>query len=130
MSIGRVWHHPMEGGLLARFIDREGRLDAGDVATWFGVSSGQLAETLGLAPETLRRRARAAAPRSQARLREMLEIVGRVSEMAGGPIQALAWYRAQPLPAFGGRTAEALVKDGKAAAVREHLDAITLGGFA
>jgi hypothetical protein len=42
----------------------------------------------------------------------------------------MAWYRAQPIPAFGGRTAEALVKEGKAAAVRDYLDHVAVGGFA
>ena len=63
-------------------------------------------------------------------LREMLEIVGRVADWAGGPLQAMAWYRAEPLPGFGDRPAESLVKDGKAAAVRDHLDRVALGGFA
>jgi hypothetical protein len=60
----------------------------------------------------------------------MLEILGRVADWAGGAYQALAWYRAEPLPAFGGRTAEALVKEGKANAVRDYLDHVALGGFA
>jgi len=41
----------------------------------------------------------------------------------------MAWYRTEPLPAFGGRTAESLVKDGKAAAVYDYLDHVALGGF-
>ncbi|MHC2303314.1 hypothetical protein ACVJBD_007581 [Rhizobium mongolense] len=41
----------------------------------------------------------------------------------------MAWYRAQPLPAFGGRTPEALVKAGKAAAVRDYLDHMALGAL-
>ena len=44
--------------------------------------------------------------------------------------QAMAWYRAEPIAAFGGRTAESLVKEGKAAAVRDFLDHIATGGFA
>ena len=53
-----------------------------------------------------------------------------MADWAGGAYQALAWYRAEPLPAFGGRTAEALVKEGKANAVRDYLDHVALGGFA
>jgi hypothetical protein len=49
---------------------------------------------------------------------EMLEIITRISKWAGSDAQALAWYRAEPIPAFGGRTAESLVKDGKTSAVR------------
>jgi hypothetical protein len=60
----------------------------------------------------------------------MLEIVGRVSAWAGGKEQAMAWYRAQPIPAFGDRTAEALVKSGQAGALRDYLDHFAMGGFA
>jgi hypothetical protein len=61
---------------------------------------------------------------------EMLEIVGRIAEWAGGEKQAMAWYRAEPIAAFGGRTAESLVKEGKASAVRDYLDHVATGGFA
>ena len=42
----------------------------------------------------------------------------------------MAWYRAQPIAAFGDRTAESLVKEGKAAAVRDYLDYMAQGNFA
>ena len=61
---------------------------------------------------------------------EMREIIAGAAEWAGGEEQAMAWYRTQPIAAFGGRTAEALVKDHKAAAVRDYLDHIAIGGFA
>jgi ribosome-binding protein aMBF1 (putative translation factor) len=119
------------GALLAtRFIDANGIVVVDDAAKWFGMSKGQLAATVGVRPETLQRVERVAAPKTQRRVKEMLEIVGRIADWAGGKDQAMAWYRAEPLPAFGGRTAESLVKDGKAAAVRDYLDHITLGGFA
>jgi len=60
---------------------------------------------------------------------DMAEIVSRIADWAGGRERALAWYRTEPLPAFGGRTAEAMVKEGKAAAVRQYLDHIASGGF-
>ena len=116
--------------LVLSFMDHAGRIAIGRLAEGFGMSRTQLAETAGLARETLYRAERSLAPRTQGRLREMLEIISRVTEWAGGKEQAMAWYRAQPLPAFGGRTAEALVKDGKAAAVRDYLDHMALGGFA
>jgi uncharacterized protein (DUF2384 family) len=101
-----------------------------DVADSFGMSKLQLAETAGFSPETFQRAKRAIAPKTQHRVQEMLEIIGRVVDWAGGPAQAMAWYRAEPLPSFGGRTAESLVKDGKAAAVRDYLDRVAMGGFA
>jgi hypothetical protein len=122
---------PTGGGMLvARFFNVEGLINIDDVAQSFGMSKGQLAETVGLKPETLQRFSRAFAPKTQSRLKEMLEIVGRVAHWAGGKDQAMAWYRAEPIPAFGGRTAESLVKDGKAGAVRDYLDHVALGGFA
>lgn len=116
--------------LVLSYMDRAGRIAINQLADGFGMSKTQLAETAGLARETLYRAERSRAPKAQGRLREMLEIISRVTEWAGGKEQAMAWYRAQPLPAFGGRTAEALVKEGKAAAVRDYLDHMALGGFA
>jgi hypothetical protein len=94
------------------------------------MSKSQLAETIGLSPEALYKAARAQAAKTQSRVREMLEIVGRVAAWAGGKEQAMAWYRAQPIGAFGDRTAEALVKSGQAGALRDYLDHIAMGGFA
>jgi uncharacterized protein (DUF2384 family) len=116
--------------LVTRFIDDNGVVVIDDVAEWFGMSKGQLAATVGVRPETFHRVKRVAAPKTQNRVKEMLEIVGRVADWAGGKDQAMAWYRAEPLPAFGGRTAESLVKEGKAAAVRDYLDHVAVGGFA
>lgn len=111
-------------------LDDGGLVRLDEVANRFSMSKAQLAETVGLSPESLQRTKRASAPRTQTRLTEMLEIIGRVADWAGGERQAMAWYRAEPLPAFGGRTAESLVKDGKAGALRDYLDHIAVGGFA
>jgi antitoxin Xre/MbcA/ParS-like protein len=109
---------------------RGGLLVPDRVADALGLSTGQLAETIGLKREVLYKAARVRAPKTQARMKEMLEIISRVSDWAGGKDQAMAWYRAQPIPAFGGRTAESLVKSGQASALRDYLDHIAMGGFA
>lgn len=100
------------------------------VADMFGMSRAQLAQTVGLSPEVLQKARLRTARKTQGRLREMLEIITRVTDWAGGRMQAMAWYRAQPIPAFGGRTAESMVKTGNAAAVRDYLDHLALGGYA
>jgi uncharacterized protein (DUF2384 family) len=115
---------------VADLLDPLGVLAVERVADAFGMSKFQLAETVGVARETLYKPSRARAPKTQARLREMLEIISRITAWAGGTLQAMAWYRAQPIPAFGGRTAESLVKSGHASAVRDYLDHIAMGGFA
>jgi len=130
---------PMSGGsgfreeatpFVATLIDSSGVIAVDRVAGAFSLTKFQLADILGLARETLYKPARAHAPKTQARLREMLEIISFIEDWAGGKLQAMAWYRAQRIPAFGGRTAEALVKSGHAAAMREYLDHMAMGGFA
>jgi hypothetical protein len=119
------------GGRLAlKFFDANGNISVDRIAKGFGMSKIQLAETIGLKPETVYRAARLEAPKTQNRATEMLEIVGRIADWAGGEKQAMAWYRAEPIAAFGGRTAESLVKEGKASAVRDYLDHVATGGFA
>lgn len=121
---------PGGGHLVATFLDSKGHISVERVAKRFGMSKVQLAETIGLKPETVYRAARLEAPKTQTRATEMLEIVGRIADWAGGEKQAMAWYRAEPIAAFGGRTAESLVKEGKASAVRDYLDHVATGGFA
>lgn len=116
--------------LISAFIDEDGHVVVQRVADSFGMSKGQLAETVGLGRETFHKVARTHAAKTQSRIREMLEIVSRISAWAGGKEQAMAWYRAQPIAAFGDRTAESLVKSGQAVAVRDYLDHLAMGGFA
>ena len=116
--------------MLRRFFNRDGTVRLERVTSDFRMSKGQLAETVGLAPEALYKANRAKAPKTQSRMIEMLEIVNRLAAWAGGKEQAMAWYRAEPIPALGDRTAESLVKSGQAATVRDYLDVIASGGFA
>ena len=115
---------PFDGLVGAEGVDVE------RTAEVFNMTKGQLAETIGLAADTLQKAARRNAPKTQARVTELIEIIGRLEAWAGGRPQALAWYRGQPIAALDGRTAEALVKSGKAGLVRDYLDHLALGGFA
>ncbi|MBX9700700.1 MAG: MbcA/ParS/Xre antitoxin family protein [Acetobacteraceae bacterium] len=94
------------------------------------VTKTELAALAGLSRDAVSKTARATSPATQARLRDVVEILNRIQGWSGSPTQALAWYRAQPLPGFGDRTAEELVKDGRAEAVKRHLGRIAEGGFA
>lgn len=115
---------------LSTFFVSGGEISIDRIAKQFGMSKQDVADTIGVARETVYKNERARAPKTQARGIEMLEIIHRIAGWAGGQRQAMAWYRAEPIPAFGGRTAEALVKDGHAAAVRDYLDHVATGGFA
>lgn len=133
MALARAALHDMPHSppaSLAECIGADGQIVVDRAAHSVGLVKGELALTLGLAPEALYKTARARAPRTQARIRDLLEIIDRVTPWAGGRPQAVAWYRAQPLAAFGDRTAESLVKSGDAAALRDYLDHLAMGGFA
>jgi ribosome-binding protein aMBF1 (putative translation factor) len=113
-----------------RYLSSDGLVDVERVTELFGMTKASLAQTLGFADDTLQRFSRAAAPKTQQRLREMLEILTRVERWAGGMPQALGWYRGQGIPALGDQTAEALVKSDQAVIVRRYLDGLAAGSFA
>ena len=115
---------------IANLMDARGAVNVGDVADAFSMSKAQLAETAGLSRDVFQKASRRDGPKAQSRVREMLEIINLVQGWAGGSAQAMAWYRAEPIPAFGGRTAEALVKSGSATAVRDYIDHLATGGYA
>ena len=99
----------LRGGRAVReFMTPEGIVSIDRAAKWFGMSKAQLAETIGVKPATVHRVSRVTAQKTQLRAIEMLEIVGRIADWAGGEKQAMAWYRAEPISAFGGRTSEFL----------------------
>ena len=89
---------PHSGALIAHFSDGAGLILVDRVIEGFGMSKTQLAETAGIASESLFKSARNRSRKTQSRLREMLEIVGRVEDWAGGPRQAMSWYRHSPFP--------------------------------
>jgi uncharacterized protein (DUF2384 family) len=117
-------------GFVARFMNERGVVNMDRVAEAFLMSKVQLAQTTGLGITSVSKTNRRVAPKVQARVTEMLEIISRVLDWAGGEAQAMAWYQSQPLPALDRRTPEALVKAGQATAVREYLDHFASGGFA
>jgi hypothetical protein len=112
----------------ASFMDD--RIDPSAMSQSLRVTVAELASALGVARESLAKSDRARSRAMQMRLRELVEILGRVEPWAGGPLAAFAWYRSQTLPSFGDMTAEALVRAGRADEVRRYLDRIAAGGFA
>jgi hypothetical protein len=109
-----------DGGLIA----------ANQLSDLLHITRAELAVVLGLSRDSVSKSTRVRSPATQARLRDLVEIINRVRGWAGSPQQAFAWYRSQPLTSFGDQTAEALVKEGRAEAVKRHLDRIAVGGYA
>ena len=119
-----------ERGFLDEVMSREGLVEPGRLSGVLRVTKGELAIASGLSRDAVSKTLRVRAPATQARLREVAEIINRILPWCGSVPQAFAWYRAQPLPSFGDRTPEDLVKDGRAEAVKSYLSRIALGGYA
>ena len=119
-----------ESPFLADVFTADGLVATDRLSESLRITKAELALAAGLSRDAVSKTPRLRARATQARLREMVEIIARVLPWAGSVQQAFAWYRAQPLPAFGDRTAEDLVKEGRAEAVRRHLARIAVGGYA
>jgi hypothetical protein len=116
--------------LLADVVDQDGVVAADRLTEQLRISKGELALALGLSRDSVSKTARLKSRATQARLRDALEIINRVLPWAGSVAQAFAWYRSQPLPSFGDQTAEDLVKEGRAEAVKAYLARLAVGGYA
>ena len=120
----------LDGGFVAQVIGQEGTIEPGRLSELLHISRSDLAATSGLSRDAVSKTARLRAPATQARLREVAEVINRVLPWCGSVAQAFAWYRSQPLPAFGDLTAADLVRQGRAAHLMSYLAGIALGGCA
>lgn len=93
-------------------------------------SQDEIARSAGLARDAIARKDRLGSVKTQTRLREMVEILNRLTPRFGSDLVAYAWYRSTPLPGFAGMSCATLVGLGQADAVMEYLDAVDAGGFA
>ena len=100
------------------------------IADGLRTTKSEIAETLGPRKDAFTRASRVRVRKTQVRLLQMLEILNRVEAATGSPLAAYAWFRAEPLPGFGGATPDLLVREGRAHQVHEYLDRIMAGGYA
>jgi len=117
-----------QGSFLGEVLDDEGQIDVALLRQGLGLGLDELARACGLPLGALNTPAGVRSQATQGRLRELAGILADVAGWAGGVPQALAWYRSEAIVAFGGQTAEALVKAGRAGAVKAHLARIAAGG--
>ena len=115
---------------LAKVVGQDGTIAPEALSDCLRVTRLQLAAASGLSRDAVSKTVRLQASATQARLRDVVEIINRVLPWAGSVPQAFAWYRAQPLPSFGQQTAEDLVKEGRAEDVKRYLSRIAIGGYA
>ena len=113
----------------ARFgAERAPFLSARRVAERLGVTLSELAALAGVARNTLT--AQAGARKADAALSPIVRILAVVGEMAGGEDRAALWFKHQPIPGWGGKTAYDLVREGKAEKVLAYLEAVRSGVYA
>jgi uncharacterized protein (DUF2384 family) len=116
--------------LLPDVMTEDGTIATDRLAKVLHITKAELATATGLSRDAVSKRDRLNSRQTQARLRDTVEIIHRVAKWTGSVGHAFAWFRAQPLPSFGDRTAEDLVKEGRAQAVKDYLSRIAEGGFA
>ena len=117
-------------GFLETVIDAEGLVATDRLAEQLHITKTELAVATGLSRGAVSKQARTASRATQARLRDTTEIINRVTRWSGSVGRAFAWFRSEPLPSFGDKTAEDLVKEGRAQAVKDYLSRIAEGGYA
>jgi transcriptional regulator with XRE-family HTH domain len=117
-------------GFIQQVITEEGFVAANTLAKVLHITQNDLADVTGLPRDSVSKSSRSKNRPTQARLRDTVEIINRVSEWSGGVGRAFAWFRSQPWPSFGDKTAEDLVKEGRAEAVKAYLARIADGGYA
>ena len=94
------------------------------------LSKTELAGVLGMSRDAMSKSARLRSKAAQRKLRDLVEILARVSPWAGSVPQAFAWFTSQPLPSFGHQTAADLLREGRVGAVKAYISRIEVGGSA
>ena len=111
---------------LADYADH-GLFAPGKIAAAWRTTGAEVAASAGLGRDAVQRRERVGSTHVQRRLRQMVEIVNKVEPRFGSALMAYAWYRSEPLPGLGGRTAMRMVQDGHADEVLALIDAVDAG---
>ncbi len=120
----------LNGEFLDEVITPDGLVAADRLTAKLHITKAEFAVASGLSRDAVSKSARLKTRATQARMRDVVEILNRVLPWSGSVGQAFAWYRSQSLPSFGDRTAEDLVKEARAEAVKRHLSRIAAGGYA
>jgi len=119
-----------EPTFLDQVISRDGVVEPDQLSQALRITKGELAAASGLSRDAVSKTRRSQAPATQSRLREVAEIINRILPWCGSVPQAFAWYRSQPIPAFGDQTAEDLVRAGRSEHLKSYLSGIAIGGYA
>ncbi|QRF64932.1 hypothetical protein [Ponticoccus alexandrii] len=101
----------------------DGVFDPNAISVTVGSSPIEVAATIGMTPDEMHRNAATA----QKKLRELSEVLNKVSPRFGSGRIAFAWLRSEPLSGFGGLTAMQLLKRGKIEELLDFIDSVDAG---
>ena len=116
--------------LASEIMTSDGYIEPKALARMFHTTVEEVGHFTGIAVSTLKKSDRVKGVKAQTQLQSVTEIISKIIPWAGNRYLAFAWYRSEPIPAFGGRTAENLVTDGKADIVKDYIEHLALGGYA
>lgn len=111
---------------LTRYAE-DGLLTPRKIAQSLRTTSEDLARSAGLSKGAVQQKDRIASGETQRRLRELVEVIDRVTPRVGSALMAYAWYRSAPPPGFSGQTAMQLVRSGRAGDGLDYVDAVDAG---
>ncbi len=115
----RCMELPMLTALVADFCEAD-RLSPKRMSNRLRIPMGELAKLTGVHRNTLAQSP--GSPAVQKRLEPVARILAAAEELAGDADRAIVWFRHQPLPGHGGRTALDLIEEGHSAAVFAYLE--------
>jgi hypothetical protein len=110
-----------------RLFAESGFFAPGKIARELRTTSEDVAQSAGLGRDAVQRKERVRSDRTQRRLREMVEILNKVTPRFGSMLISYAWYRSEPLAGFSGQTPMQLVLSGRASEVLAYVDAVDAG---
>ncbi len=102
-------------------------LSARRVSEKLGLPLTELAAMIGVARTTLT--AKSGLRKVDTALSPLVRIIAMAAEMAGDEGRAAIWFKHQPLPGWGGKTALDLVRDGKSDRVLDYLESVRAGVY-
>jgi hypothetical protein len=111
-------------------IDEQGYISPTELAKTLHTTTQSIAAHAGISVSTITKKERVLSVKTQQKLRDVIEILTKAAYWSGSIFQAFAWYISEPIPAFGGLTAENLVVNGDAKIVKVYLEQLALGGYA
>ena len=116
----------IQSPLTERFRDADTPyLSPAKVGRFFGYRVQELAERAHVHRNTPK--ARPQAPQLQRYLQQMLRVLAAATELTGDEARAVFLVRNEPLAAFGYKTADALVQEGRTDAVIAYLESLAGG---